>query len=80
MERCATIMLHLEFSLKYKIGLQIGKLNSFRSDELHLTKRLLIESHLNFDRSCFMKKYSSFVLHLEFFFVNVKEALNSKFD
>ena len=25
MERYTTIMLHLEFSLKYKIGLQIGK-------------------------------------------------------
>ena len=51
MERYATIMLHLEFPLKYELGLQIGKTELFRSDVLHLYNRLLIESHLNFDKT-----------------------------
>ena len=51
MERYAAFLLHLEFSLKYKIGLQGVRLNSCKSDVLYYCNRLLIESCLNFDKA-----------------------------
>ena len=51
MDRYATFPLHLEFYLKHKMAFKELMLNSSRSDALYYCNRLLIESHLNFDKT-----------------------------
>ena len=52
MESYAAFMLNLEFSLKYNIGLQESKSEFIQKLYLlHYCNRLLMESHLNFDKS-----------------------------